>query len=113
MRTTLMALTTGILLATASAGFAASSALDVVGAPDRGTSQDFLPNFGLYGSGADAISGDNRFGDVTPSFVGNDANPSVDYTPTAAIDGSLGEDGTYSADNGFGDYSPGYFGNLR
>jgi hypothetical protein len=112
MRKTLIATTATILLATGSA-FADSSALDVLGAPERGASESFLPNFGLYGGGADAISGDNRFGDVTPAFAETDAAPAVDFTPTAAIEGDVAEEEIYSPDNGFGDYSPGYFGNVR
>lgn len=71
MNKTVIALTTGLFLASGAAAFADSSLLDVQDLPPRTTSPDLVPSFGS----------------TVDDSAQNATFHGVDYTPTAAIDG--------------------------
>lgn len=105
MKKTIVALTTGLFLASGATAFADSSILDVQDVPPRTTSQDLVPDLGLTGGdNFEAYSAQNNFGDRSPASDNSRAAHGVDYTPTAAIDGTAGEQEVYSPQNGWGDH---------
>jgi hypothetical protein len=108
MKKTLIALSTGLFLASGAA-MAQTSAIDVTEQPERSTSQDLVPNFGLFGGdnySADEMAADERFGDATPEVDTSEGSIGIDYTPTASTGEPSPHYDDFSADNGFGDHSP-------
>lgn len=109
MKKTLIALSTGFFIASSAAAFADTSALDVMDQPERSTSSDLIPNFGLFG-GSDYSEGENasteRFGDTAPDISTEEGTIGIDYTPTASTAAPTVIDEENSADNSFGDQSP-------
>lgn len=111
MNKTVIALTTGLLLASGASAFAASTALDVQDVPPRGASQTLLPTFGLAGdatSAYDEFSAENGFGDHAPTFENGRSAGGIDYSPTGSIGDVAEQESIYSPQNGWGDHGDVY-----